>query len=139
MDDNASEEEIEDMIRHCADIATEFIKDYIFMVPTAKQTENATAPNNLVVLITAGTRVYATTADAEYEKVIRATDKKSVGEIGVERLSKFMDNLNNGAFAINEYQKAFWLSEEYKDMAPEFCENTDVKTMLREITELISK
>ncbi|MBO5552386.1 MAG: type I-E CRISPR-associated protein Cas7/Cse4/CasC [Lachnospiraceae bacterium] len=138
IDDDADEKTIEGILGECADIVTRFIMDYVFIVPTAKQTENATTPRPLAVLITAGTRVYPQTADAEFEKVIRATETRSVGEQSVERLAHFMDNSASGAFAVNEYQRSFWITDQFKDKTPKACREASLMTALDEISALIA-
>lgn len=113
---------IETAIKEARAITKRYITDYLTIRPVAKQSMNATTALPLAVVITAGTRVCPTTADSVFEKVVRATDSKSVGDIGVERLAQFVSSITEGIFKVNDYQKLVWLSDLYQENGPKQCE-----------------
>ncbi|WP_026670733.1 type I-E CRISPR-associated protein Cas7/Cse4/CasC [Butyrivibrio sp. AE3006] len=136
--DAADQAAIDKAIDESKEIVRRYITDYLLIAPSAKQTSSATTPRPLAVLITAGTRVYPMTADTDFEKVVKATESNSVGDIGVQRLVKFAEDLTGGTFAVNEYQKMFWLSDVYKEI-PSNCESASLNDALNCVTSMIGE
>ena len=125
-------------IRESREIIRNFIVDYICLHPEAKQTTHASMSRPLAIFITAGTRVQGLTADNYFEKAVRATDSKSVGEIGVERLRKFAEDSLNGSFVVDDnYQGAYWVSDLYNEDIPENVTETKLKAALDEIMSIV--
>lgn len=130
---------IEQAIKESKEIVKRYLIDYVTIMPTSKQTSNASASRPLATLITVATRVNQCTADNVFEKVIKGTENRSVGEQGVERLAKFSGFLTHGAFSVNQYQQIFWCSDLYEDKAPDNAKVSDIFSALDEVVSLIGE
>ena len=137
--DADDQEGIKTAIEESREIVKTYLKDYLTIAPAAKQSTCASSPLPLAVLITMGTRVAPLTADSAYETVVKATENKSVGDIGVERLQAFADNLTSGTFSVNNYQNIYWLSDLYKGNKPAAAECVTLKDMLDNIGKSIGE
>ncbi len=135
-DDN---EGIKRAVEESRDIIRRYISDYIMISPQAKQTSCATSPMPLAVLITAGTEVQPITADSVFEKVINGTENNSVGDQGVKKLCEFATNIAEGSFAINQYQKMFWISDMYKSNIPSACKLATLNSTLNELLSIVGE
>lgn len=136
--DKEDKEGIKKAVEESRNIIRNYIRDYIYVMPEAKQTSNATAPVPFAVLITAGTEVYPMTADSSFEKVIVGNEHESVAEQGVKRLAEFADDLVEGDFAVNEYQKMFWISPKYSSK-PESCKEINLNAAIDEILTIVGE
>ncbi len=135
-----SKESIDKVLKEAADIVTGYLKDHMTLVRGAKQSSFATYPRPLVTLITVGTQVQPMSAEGSaFEKVIYAEGEKSVGEKGVEKLAEFWERTADGIYTDDtEYQAAFWLSENYANLAPSNAKAANYKTMKFAITAIIT-
>lgn len=120
-------ETINKVLRKTYDVTEQFLKDMIFILPGAKQNSMATTAVPRDVYITKGTFVYPSTLDDIYEKAIYFNGSKSIADQASERLAKKIIDRRNGAFAVNEYDGEYWISDQ--DPAPEGTCGIEVKKL----------
>lgn len=108
-----SDETTENILARTKELALQFIRDFIFTLPGAKQNAMASRPVPSVVYITVGDKVYPMTLDSIFEKSVIGTGSESTADIGVRRMKKAIGDVMTGAFAINNYKGQYWLSNDY--------------------------
>lgn len=128
-----NDNQIDAIIEHAADLANSFIKDFIMMVPGAKQNTMASYAAPAAVYITVGDCVYPLTMDAAFERAIIGTTDRSVADQAVDRMIKAAENARGGSFAVNDYRGCYWISDNYS--APDFLTKIsvrDIRNILQE-------
>lgn len=111
------QETVHQVLENTYAVTEQFLKDMIFILPGAKQNSMATVSVPRDVYITVGTGVYPSTLDDIYERTIYGNGSKSVADQAAGRLMRKIVERRNGAFAVNEYETEYWISD--VDPAPD--------------------
>ena len=120
--DANNEDDVNEAMSRMENVLSKFLVDYTMMVPGAKQSSMSTSPAPSVLFATIGNRVYPQTADSSFEKAIKRVGESSVCGIASKRLAGFASNLFDGKFSVNDYTKAWWISDEYDSL----CDNDNI-------------
>ena len=105
------------------------MRDFIFTLPGAKQNSNASYGLPTCVYITVGTKVYPMTMDRVYEKAVIGTEESSVADQAVARMLKAVEQAHDGAFAVNDYEGQYWISDR-NDAIPDYVKKATVKDLM---------
>ena len=130
LDDKAA---VDSAVRRMQKIASNFIADFATIVPEAKQHAMASKPAPSCMLITAKKWARAQSADSVFVDVIEGRNSKGVVKDARDRLVKFINAAQNGAFAIEEFQNILWLEDDTNGDIPENAKRSSLKDASREI------
>lgn len=120
---------IQSILQATNEITARFVKDFIFTLPGAKQNSNASYGLPTCVYITVGTKVYPMTMDSVYEKAVIGTEESSVADQAVARMLKAVEQAHDGAFAVNDYEGQYWISDR-NDAIPDYVKKATVKDLM---------
>lgn len=109
-----------------------FAKHFIGALPTAMQTRKFTRTVPDAVYIDKAPDTQGISAANIYENAVYASKDKSICDIGVDRLKKFMQDSVQGCFVERELTGQYWMSDKYA--APEGISTIsykDLETIVR--------
>lgn len=119
---------VDTALKETKKVTTRFIRDFVFTLPEAKQNSNASYAMPECVYVTVGTKVYPMTMDSAFEKAIIGTEEASVSDQAVQRLLQSVERAHSGAFAVNDYDGQYWLSDR-QDEVPDYVKKIDIKKL----------
>lgn len=104
---------VDELIEKTYKLTAYFVKQFISSLPSAKQTRNFARTMPDAVYIDTGIFMQPLAAADAFEKAVVPVAGKSICDIGVERLQKFMDDSVHGCFVDRELMGRYWMSNRY--------------------------
>jgi len=132
--DLENKEEVDYAVKRMKRIAAEFIQDFAMFTPEAKQHSMASTPEPICMAITSSKYGRPLSADKEFVRLVVPCGDKSTDRIARSRLVNFINNAQEGAFAIDDYSNILWLENTPEDL--ELPKNA-TKVTLREVEKYL--
>ena len=123
---------VNNAITRMHNVAVNFIEDFATIVPDAKQHSMASRPMPACMLVTTKKWARAQSADREYAEAIESKGSQGVTKIARDRLVKFANDAQSGAFAVDGFEKVYWLEDGEGDI-PESATRSSLKDVAKSI------
>lgn len=130
--DMSDDSAIKEAITRMHNVAVGFIEDFATIVPDAKQHSMASRPMPACMLVTTKKWARAQSADREYAEAIEPKGTQGVTSIARDRLVKFANDSQSGAFAIDGFEKIYWL-EDVEGEIPKSAVRSTLKEVAKDL------